>query len=86
MLGVETGAGSGGIVAFLALAFGTALTLLGLGFVQAATAQALVEIDQGRAISPLGAYRRARDSIRPLLGALLIAVVVVSSARDARST
>ena len=78
VLGVETGAGSGGILAFLALACGTALTLLGLGFVQAATAQALVEIDQGRAISPLGAYKRARDSIRPLLGALLIAVVVVS--------
>ena len=66
------------IVAFLALACGTALTLLGLGFVQAATAQALVEIDQGRPIGPVRAYLLAVDSIRPLLGALLVAATVVS--------
>lgn len=35
-------------------------------------------IDQGRAIGPLRAYRLAIDSIRPLLGALVIAVFVVS--------
>ena len=60
------------------LAIGTALTLLGLGFAQAATARALVELDQGRKVGPLRAYVLAADSIRPLLGALLIATTVVS--------
>jgi hypothetical protein len=78
VLGVETGAESSGLVSFFVLAIGTALTLLGLGLVQAATARALVEIDQGRAIRPLRAYRLAGDSIRSLLGALLVAVVTVS--------
>ncbi len=78
ILGVETGAESNGLMAFFVLAIGTALTLLGLGLVQAATARALVEVDQGRTIGPLRAYGLARDSIRPLLGALLIAVAVVS--------
>ena len=60
------------------IAIGTALTLLGLGLVQAATARALVELDGGRPIGPLRAYRLARDSIRPLLGALFVAAIVVS--------
>ena len=78
ILGVETGAEANGVLAFFVLAIGTALTLLGLGLVQAATARALVEIDHGRAVGPVGAYRLAADSIRPLLGALVIASVVVS--------
>ena len=78
ILGVETGAEANGLLAFFVLAIGTALTLLGLGFVQAATARALVEIDQGRPIGPLRAYRLAGDSIWPLLGALLFASTVVS--------
>ena len=78
VLGIETGAEANGLVAFFVLAIGTALTLLGLGLVQAATARALVEIDQGRSIGPLRAYRLAGDSIWPLLGALLIASTVVS--------
>ena len=55
-----------------------ALTLLGLGLVQAATACALVEIDEGRPIGPVQAYRIAlrqdptaapRDrALRPRLG------------------
>ena len=78
VLGVQTGDESSGVLAFFVVAIGTALTLLGLGFVQAATAQALVELDRGRAIGPLKAYRLASDSVRPLLGALFVAVVVVS--------
>ncbi|HKA27552.1 MAG TPA: hypothetical protein VKD88_09265 [Gaiellaceae bacterium] len=78
VLGVQTGGGSSGISAFVVLSIGTALTLLGLGLVQAATARALVEIDQGRPVSPLGAYRLASDSVAPLFGALLFAVLVVS--------
>ena len=57
---------------------GTTLTLLGLGLVLAATMRALVEIDSGRRIGPVRAYRLTFDSIRPLLGSLLIAVAVVT--------
>jgi hypothetical protein len=82
VLGVESAAEGNNVLAFLVVAIGTALTLLGLGLVQAATASALVELDQGRAIGPLGAYRLARNSIRPLLGALVIAALIVSLLAD----
>jgi hypothetical protein len=78
VLGIESGAEGNGFLAFVVLAIGTALTLLALGVVQAATARALVEVDQGRAVGPIRAYWLARDSIRPLLGALVIADLVVS--------
>ena len=78
ILGVETGGGTGGLLGFLVLTIGTALTLLALGLVQAATARALVEVDQGRQIGPLRAYVLAADSIWPLLRALLVATTVVS--------
>ena len=75
---MESGSGGKGFLAFVAIAIGTALTLLGLGLVQAATSRALVEIDRGRPIGPFRAYWLARDSIRPLLGALVFAALVVS--------
>jgi hypothetical protein len=78
VLGVQTGGESNGVLAFFVLAIGTALTLLGLGLVQAATARALVEIDEGRSIGALQAYRLAADSIAPLFGALVFAAIVVS--------
>jgi hypothetical protein len=78
ILGVQTGGESNGLVALVVLAIGTALTLLALGVVQAATARALVEIDQGRPVGPFQAYRLAFDSVVPLFGALLVASVVVS--------
>ncbi len=77
-LGVQTEGESNGLLVFFVVAIGTTLTLLGLGFVQAATARALVEIDKGGTIGPVQAYRLALDSIRPLFGGLLIAAVVVS--------
>ena len=76
--GIETEAESGGLLVLLVLTISTALTLLGVSLVTAATTRALVEIDQGRGIGPVCAYRLAVDSIRPLLGALVIAVFVVS--------
>ena len=72
-----------GAFAFLALVIGTTLALLGLGLVQAATACALVEIDAGRPIGPLRAYRLALPRLRPLLGAIaLFVVAVVAPHRD----
>jgi hypothetical protein len=78
VLGVQTGGESNGVVAFVVLAVGTTLTLLALGVVQAATARALVEIDAGRVVGPVRAYRLAADAVVPLLGALLVATVIVS--------
>ena len=78
VLGLEAGHGSSGVVAFVALALGTTLTLLGLGLVQAATARAVLEIDAGRSVGPLRAYRLSVVRAPQLFGALLIAVVAVS--------
>jgi hypothetical protein len=78
ILGVQTGGENNGLLALLVLATGTALTLLGLGVVQAACARALVEIDQGRRIGVVGAYRLAYGSALPLFGALLVASIAVS--------
>jgi hypothetical protein len=78
VFGVQTGGESSGLLALLVLAIGTALTLLGLGLVQAACTRALVEIDEGRSVSPLGAYRLVYDSIAPLSAALLVASLIVS--------
>jgi hypothetical protein len=78
LAGVEVEGESAGVMAFVLVAIGTALTLLGLGLVQAATSRALVELDGGRPIGPLRAYWLARDSIRPLLGALFVAALAES--------
>ena len=77
-LGIPTEGEGGGIAFYLAVVLGTALSLAALGLVQAATARVLVEIDQGRQISVVHAYRLALDSLRPLLGAVLVVAFVVS--------
>ena len=78
ILGIENAGTSAGVFVMLVFAISTALTLLALALVQAATARALVEIDDGRSIGPLRAYRMTVGTIRSLLGALLISVLVVS--------
>lgn len=78
LLGIETEGESGGFLVYLLFVLSTTLTLLAVGLVLGATARALVEIDAGRNVSPLGAYRLILDSILPLLKALVIAVVVVT--------
>jgi hypothetical protein len=78
ILGVQTGGESSGFLSYVVLAIGTALALLALGLVQAATARALVEIDGERAVGPLGAYRLAFDNLRQLFAALLVAALAVS--------
>jgi len=77
IFGVQT-SGDSGALAFVVLAVGTSLTLLGLGIVQAATARALVEIDAGRPTGVVHAYRLAADIVAPLLVALVAASLVVS--------
>jgi hypothetical protein len=75
--GISTEGEGGGLLVLLAVAIGTALTLLALGFVQMATARALVEIDAGRPVGALRAYRLAAGSLRSLFVALMIAVLAV---------
>ena len=65
---------AGGALVLLAVGIGTVLTVLGLALVQAATACALAEIDGGRPIGPVGAYRLALTKLGALLGAAAIAV------------
>ena len=77
IFGIHTG-GESGLAAFVALTVGTALTLLGLGLVQAATARVLIVLDEGGDVTVLDAYRLAFDSVVPLFGALLLAVLAVS--------
>jgi hypothetical protein len=78
VFGVQTGGENSGLISYIVLAIGTALTLLALGLVQAATARALIEIDEGRSVGPLGAYRLAWGCVRQLFTALLVAVLAVS--------
>jgi hypothetical protein len=74
LIGVVTGQGAG-VFAALAFVIGTTLTLLVLGLVQAATACALVEIDEGRPIGAAAAYRLALRRLRPLLWTIALFVV-----------
>jgi hypothetical protein len=74
LLGVDTTGGSAGALVLLVVAVGTTLALLGFALVQAATTCALVELDAGRRVNAIGAYRRAFGRIRSLLGGLLLAV------------
>ena len=74
LVGVDTTGEGAGALVLLVVAIGTTLTLLGLALVQAATACALVGIDAGEAIGPVDAYRHALTQVRPLLGAVGIAV------------
>ena len=76
--GVESEGGAAGTFVLIVVAIGTALTLLGLGLVQAATAWALIEIDHHRPVGPVKAYRMAFAKIRPLLTVLVIGAVAVS--------
>jgi hypothetical protein len=77
-VGIDPDAEGGGFRVTLAVALGTVLTLLTLALVQAAVARAMAEIEAGREVGIESAYRMSFDSIRPLLGALAIAVAVAA--------
>jgi hypothetical protein len=75
--GISTEGEGGGLLVLLVVAVGIALTLLALGFVQMATARALVEIDAGRPVGALRAYRLAFGGLRSLFVALMVSVLAV---------
>src|SRR5262249_14904845 len=78
LLGVDTTGSGAGALVIVVVAVGTLFALLGFAFVQAATACALVELDGGRKVHALRAYRLALHRMRPLVGGLAVAVVVCS--------
>ncbi len=78
LVGIDPNAEGGGFRVALAVWLGTVLTLLALALVQAASARAIAEIDAGREIGVRAAYRLAFDSVWELVGALAVAVAVVT--------
>jgi len=78
VLGVETQGERAGILVALVVTVGTAVSAVMLGLVVAAVARALVELDAGRDVSPIRAYRLAMDSLRPVAGALLIVMPLIA--------
>ena len=78
VLGIDADGESGGSLVILVFAVETVLALVGIALVQAATARALLELDAGRDVGPLDAYRLALGPLWRVLGALGIAVLVVT--------
>ncbi len=76
--GIDAQGEGEGVLVLLVVALGTALTLLGAAFVMAAAIRALGELDAGRPVNPIRAYRLALRSVRPMLGALVLAVIAVT--------
>jgi hypothetical protein len=79
LLGIDPNGEGGGFRVALGVWIGTVLTLLALALVQAACARAIAEIDAGREIGVREAYRLAFDSVWGLLGALAVAVGVLTA-------
>ncbi|HSC90250.1 MAG TPA: hypothetical protein VLB86_01200 [Gaiellaceae bacterium] len=77
ILGVTPEGEGAGLRAGVAVGLGAVLTLLGLAIVQGATARAMAELDAGRDVGLVDAYRLALERIRPLLASLAVAVTVV---------
>ena len=63
------------VVDLLAIELGLLFMLIGLSVVQSATAVAMVELDAGRPVTALGAYRKALPSLPSLLSAVVLVVV-----------
>ncbi len=74
----DSAGASNAFVAALALALGLFFTIIGLTLVQAVTALAMVQLDEGHDVGPLDAYRLVLPRLRRLIGALLRAAVVIA--------
>src|SRR5581483_6250727 len=75
---VESAGRTNAVVDFLAIGLGVLFVVVGLSVVQSATAIAMAEIDAGRVVTALGAYRRALPWLVSLLTAVVLVVVVVT--------
>jgi glycerophosphoryl diester phosphodiesterase family protein len=75
---VDSAGRTNAVVDFFAIGLGVALTTFGLAVVECATAIAMVEIDAGRKVSAVEAYRKTLSKLGTLLGTVLIAAVIVA--------
>lgn len=75
---VDTVGATNAFVVVPALSLGLLLTLLGLTIAQAVSALAMAELDEGRTITAMGAYRLVRRKVAPLVTALLKAALFVA--------
>jgi hypothetical protein len=75
---VDSAGSTNALVDVLVFALGIVFTVFGLSVVSAATAAAMVDIDQGGRGSPRAAYRRVLPVLLPLLGVVLVAAVVIA--------
>jgi hypothetical protein len=75
---VDVEGSNNAFVAASALAIGVFFTIFGLTIVQATIALAMVELDEGREITPIGAYRLALPRVWLLLGTLVRAAIVIA--------
>jgi len=74
---VDSAGTTNAFVDFLAISLGIDFTIFGLAIVQAATAVAMVQIDAGREVTALGAYRKILPRLGALLGAVLVAAIII---------
>jgi hypothetical protein len=73
---VDAAGETNGVVVLLAVGLGTVLSLAAYAVVTAATARAMVEIDAGRPVTALSAYRGSLDGLGTMLVALAVTVAV----------
>jgi hypothetical protein len=75
---VDSAGSTNAVVDLLAFALGIVVTVFGLAVIQSAIAIAMVEIDAGRDIGALSAYRRVLPKLGSLLGTVLIVAVALT--------
>jgi hypothetical protein len=77
VLGIDMRGEGHEVVELVAVVAGATLTLAGLSLVMAATVRALAELDEGRPVTPIGAYAIALRRMPRQLGAAAVAVAAV---------
>jgi hypothetical protein len=77
--GLVASAGStNAVVDFLAILLGVIITVFGLAVIESATAIAMVEIDSGRQVGAMNAYRKTLPKLGSLLGTVLIVALALT--------
>jgi hypothetical protein len=79
LVGISPGGEDGGFRVALAAVVGLVLGLLGLALVQSAATLALAEVDAGRDVGVVGAYRLALGRLGTLLVTLVVVIAAVSA-------
>ena len=75
---VDSAGSTNAVVGALAFALGIVFTVFGLAVIQSVTALAMVEIDGGRHVTAMRAYRKALPKLGALLGTVLLVAVALT--------